>query len=85
MTFCIESFQNETCSDFSICFTLFFICFYRAGLQAGDIITHINGIPVKQAADLYSLTKPEENTKLALIHEGKKKNINLTADAIILT
>lgn len=54
--------------------------FFRAGMETGDIITHINGIPVKEAADLYSLSDAETDTEIAVIHHGKKKKLKVASE-----
>lgn len=49
-------------------------------METGDIITHINGIPVKEAADLYSLSEAERDTEIAVIHHGKKKKLKVASE-----
>lgn len=53
----------------------------KAGLQAGDIITSINGDPVKKLADYSDALKklqPGDTIKLGILREGKAKIIPIT-------
>ncbi|XP_074028714.1 serine protease HTRA2, mitochondrial [Leptinotarsa decemlineata] len=49
----------------------------QCGMEVGDIITHVNGVPVKEAADLYLTSGNKEIIEIKLIHAGKKKSIAL--------
>jgi serine protease Do len=53
----------------------------KAGIEAGDVITGVNGEAVKDARDLakkIGALVPKETVKLALLHDGKEKTVNLT-------
>jgi C-terminal processing protease CtpA/Prc len=53
----------------------------KAGLLAGDIITSINGDPVKKLADYSDALKkfqPGDTVKLGILREGKAKVITMT-------
>ncbi|KAF2889485.1 hypothetical protein ILUMI_16688 [Ignelater luminosus] len=51
---------------------------HESGLEAGDIITHIDGIPVHDASDIYILcSKEKKKVKMDIIHHGKKKRITV--------
>ncbi|XP_050507708.1 serine protease HTRA2, mitochondrial-like [Diabrotica virgifera virgifera] len=56
---------------------------FKGGLKAGDIITHINDIPVSNPADLYSSSDYNKTVKVSLIQEGKKKTIFLYPEMFI--
>lgn len=45
----------------------------KSGLETGDIITHVNGIPVSTAGDIYKYLKDDQKRllKLQLIRRGK--------------
>ncbi|XP_018576418.1 serine protease HTRA2, mitochondrial-like [Anoplophora glabripennis] len=49
----------------------------ECGMEVGDIITHINGIAVKDPSELYLLSSPNEDIEIKLIHKGQKKIIKL--------
>jgi serine protease Do len=53
----------------------------RAGLKRGDVILKVNGEPVRSANDLrlrISQTAPGTTVKLAISHDGKPQDVNLT-------
>lgn len=62
--------------DYTVCkwFESFF--FYRCGLEAGDIITHVNGIPVQKPAELYSF-QSRNFLEIGVINKGKSKTVIL--------
>ena len=53
----------------------------KAGIEAGDVITAVNGQPVKDARDLAkrigSMT-PKTEVKIDLLHKGSEKTVTLT-------
>ncbi|KAJ8957557.1 hypothetical protein NQ318_020597 [Aromia moschata] len=49
----------------------------ECGIEVGDIITHINGVPVKEAAEMYLLSTSYDKIEVALIHRGVKKIVML--------
>src|SRR5450631_2389803 len=52
----------------------------KAGIEAGDIITAVNGEEVKDARDLakkIGALAPKATVKLAVLHKGSEKNISL--------
>jgi serine protease Do len=52
----------------------------KAGIAAGDVITAINDVPVKDARDLarkIGMTAPGTSIKLALLHKGERKTMDL--------
>ena len=53
----------------------------KAGIEAGDVITAVNGQPVKDARDLAkrigSMT-PKSEVKIDLLHKGSEKTVTLT-------
>ena len=53
----------------------------KAGIEAGDVITAVNGQPVKDARDLAkrigSMT-PKTEVKIDLVHKGSEKTVTLT-------
>jgi serine protease Do len=52
----------------------------KAGIAAGDVITAINGVPVKDARDLarkIGMTAPGTSIKLSLLHKGELKTMDL--------
>ncbi|KAJ8973706.1 hypothetical protein NQ317_017908 [Molorchus minor] len=49
----------------------------KCGIEIGDIITHINGVPVKEAAEMYFLSNSYEKVEIVLIHRGEKKTVML--------
>ncbi|KAG5886914.1 hypothetical protein JTB14_034190 [Gonioctena quinquepunctata] len=48
-----------------------------SGIEVGDIITHVNGSPVKKAADMYLPSSNEKIININLFHKGQKKNVAL--------
>jgi serine protease Do len=53
----------------------------QAGIEAGDIITAVNGDAVKDARDLakkIGALAPKAAVKLAVLHKGAEKTVNLT-------
>ena len=53
----------------------------KAGIEAGDVITAVNGTPVKDARDLarnISMMAPGSSVKLDILHKGETKTLTLT-------
>jgi serine protease Do len=53
----------------------------KAGIEAGDVITAVNGTPVKDARDLartIATMAPDSSAKLDIIRQGEAKTISLT-------
>jgi serine protease Do len=53
----------------------------KAGIEAGDVITAVDGKPVKDARDLakkIGALAPKTSVKLAILHKGSQKNVTLT-------
>src|SRR3974390_3390836 len=53
----------------------------KAGIASGDVITEINGSPVKDSRELarkIGMTAPGSSVKLTLVQKGELKTINLT-------
>src|SRR5476651_449566 len=53
----------------------------KAGIEAGDVITAVNGDQVKDARDLakkIGSLPPKATVKLAVVHKGSEKTVNLT-------
>ena len=53
----------------------------KAGIEAGDVITAVNGQPVKDARDLakkIGALAPKTTVKLTVLHKGSEKTISLT-------
>ena len=53
----------------------------KAGIAVGDVITEINGSPVKDAREFarkIGMTAPGTSVKLTLVRKGELKTINLT-------
>jgi len=53
----------------------------RAGIQAGDVITGVNGTPVKDAKDLARVIgsmSPGTTARLAVLQKGQEKTVNVT-------
>lgn len=48
----------------------------KSGLQEGDIITHVNGVPVKEPQDVYTLSKDMCSFTAEAVRNGKKITIN---------
>jgi len=53
----------------------------KAGIQAGDVITSVDGVPVKDARDLAKRIggkAPKATVKLTIVHQGAEKTVDLT-------
>jgi len=53
----------------------------KAGIEAGDVITAVNGQPVKDARDLakkIGALAPKTTVKLSVLHKGSEKEVSLT-------
>ncbi len=53
----------------------------KAGIEAGDVITAVNGKPVKDARDLakkIGALAPKTSVKLSILHKGSEKTVTLT-------
>ena len=53
----------------------------KAGIKSGDVITAVNGTPVKDARELartIGTMAPESSVKLDLLHDGEQKTVTLT-------
>ncbi len=53
----------------------------KAGIESGDVITAVNGTPVKDARDLartIGMMAPNSSVKLDIIRQGQPKTISLT-------
>jgi len=53
----------------------------KAGIEAGDVITSVNGDQVKDARDLakkIGSLAPKATVKLSVLHKGSEKTVNLT-------
>ena len=53
----------------------------KAGIEAGDVITAVNGAPVKDARDLarkVAMLAPKTSIKLDVLRNGEAKNLTLT-------
>jgi serine protease Do len=53
----------------------------KAGIEAGDVITAVNGDQVKDARDLakkIGTLAPKATVRLAVVHKGSEKNVSLT-------
>jgi serine protease Do len=56
----------------------------EAGLQSGDVITHMDGVEVKDSRDLarkVGAVAPGQTIKLTVVHNGKEHTVDLTARA----
>jgi serine protease Do len=57
----------------------------KAGIESGDVITAINGTPVKDSRDLarkVSVTAPGTSVKFDILHKGETKTVTLTLGQI---
>ena len=55
----------------------------KAGIEAGDVITAVNGQPVKDARDLakkIGSLQPKTTVKIAVLHKGAEKSFDISAD-----
>jgi serine protease Do len=53
----------------------------KAGIEAGDVITAVNGQPVKDARDLakkIGSMAPKASVQLSVLHKGSEKTVSLT-------
>jgi serine protease Do len=53
----------------------------KAGVKAGDVITEVNGAPIKDAralAQQIAKTAPGSSAKLTILRDGKTQNVELT-------
>jgi serine protease Do len=53
----------------------------KAGIEAGDVITSVNGAPVKDARELARQIgglPPGTSVKLSILHKGAEKNVTMT-------
>jgi serine protease Do len=53
----------------------------KAGIQSGDVITAVNGTPVKDARELartIATLAPDSSVKLDVMHDGEAKSVSLT-------
>lgn len=52
---------------------------HQGGLQPGDIVTHIDGKPIKSANDVYDILKQTKtkNLKMSVTRHGKKLNLTV--------
>jgi serine protease Do len=53
----------------------------KAGIEAGDVITAVNGEEVKDARDLakkIGSMSPDSTVKLSIVHKGSEKTVSLT-------
>src|ERR1700728_55655 len=53
----------------------------KAGIKSGDVITAVNGTPVKDARDLartIGMMAPDSTVKLDMLHNGEAKSVSLT-------
>ncbi|AGK57254.1 periplasmic serine protease (DegP) [Hyphomicrobium denitrificans 1NES1] len=54
----------------------------EAGLKSGDVITHMDGMEVKDSRDLarkVGAVAPGQTIKLTVVHNGKERTVELTA------
>jgi serine protease Do len=53
----------------------------KAGIESGDVITAVNGTPIKDARDLartIGMIAPDSSVKLDIVHKGEAKTVSLT-------
>lgn len=51
--------------------------FFRGGLQPGDIVTHIDGKPIKRAQDVYDLLRQMTASKMKMSVQRQGKQVEL--------
>lgn len=58
------------------------IFFCSGGLQPGDIVTHIDGQPIKHANDIYGIlaSKTSKALKMSVTRYGKKIDVIVTPE-----
>ncbi|XP_030760731.1 serine protease HTRA2, mitochondrial-like [Sitophilus oryzae] len=49
----------------------------KGGLEVGDIITHVNGIPIEKPAQLYDFSSSRSSIDVEIINRGQKKTVVL--------
>ena len=57
----------------------------KAGIEAGDVITAVNGKTIKDSRDLartIGMMAPKSTVKLDLMHKGKLKTVTVTLDKL---
>nr|CAI5867806.1 unnamed protein product [Callosobruchus analis] len=47
----------------------------QSGLQTGDIITHVNGVPAKEVSDIYLQSNADDVLEVSVVQKGQKKKI----------
>lgn len=64
----------------------YLICF-SGGLQPGDIVTHIDGKPVKHANDIYSILSntKSRSLKMSVSRFGHKIDVTITPEDVNLS
>lgn len=50
---------------------------HKSGLEVGDIITHVNGIPIQKPTELYNFSSARNVLDIGVINKGKKRNVIL--------
>nr|CAH7761835.1 unnamed protein product [Callosobruchus chinensis] len=55
----------------------------QSGLQAGDIITHVNGVPAKEVSDVYLQSNTDDTLEVSVLQKGQKKKIIIDTKNII--
>ncbi|XP_033633425.1 serine protease HTRA2, mitochondrial-like [Asterias rubens] len=53
---------------------------YMVGMKAGDIVTHINGKPVKSATDVYNSVLSNKEVEIAVVRRSQTLTIKLVPD-----
>ena len=56
----------------------------KGGLEAGDVITAVNGKPVKADSDVVNavgLMKPGSRADMSILRQGKKRNVSIVIEA----
>jgi len=51
-----------------------------AGVKPGDIVTHINGSPIRGVADVYKFLEGRENLRLTIIRKNQEINVVVTPE-----